>query len=81
MSTYSHIKFYQTYVGFRSVRVSEFKVKVRERGVQPLHVVWRGGNGHAFVVIENKDDADGVVKALQGLSIKDKDLRIELSNR
>ncbi len=63
------------------MRVSEFKGKVRERGVQPLRVVWRGGNGHAFLVFENKDEADGIVKALQGLSINNKDLRIELSNR
>ena len=61
--------------------MSEFKTKVRDRGVQPLRVVWRGGNGHAFLVIENKEDVNGVVKALQGLSINDKDLRIELSNR
>jgi 5-formyltetrahydrofolate cyclo-ligase len=63
----------------RSVRVSEFKAEVRDRDVQPLRVVWRGGSGFAFLNFRTIEDAEQALAALEGLHISDHSLRVEMA--
>ena len=65
----------------RSCRVSTFKTAIREKGVSPLRVIWHGGNGHAFLQFEKSDEMEDAMQKLAGLEIRDRELRIELSNR
>lgn len=69
------------YVGAlpRTVRVSEFKAEVRDRDVQPLRVVWRGGSGFAFLNFRTIEDAEHALTALEGLHISDRSLRLEMA--
>jgi len=69
------------YVGSlpRSLRVSQFKVKVRERKVTPLRVLWRGSSGFAFLNFKTQQDAEEALVALEGLQISDKALRLEMA--
>lgn len=61
----------------RSLRVSTFKSEVRGREVDPLRVIWHGGNGHAFLQFENQDLMENALKALAELDINGKKLRVE----
>ena len=61
----------------RSLRVSTFKTEVRGREVDPLRVIWHGGNGHAFLQFENQDLMENALKALSELDINGKKLRVE----
>ncbi|KAK6168108.1 hypothetical protein SNE40_022001 [Patella caerulea] len=61
----------------RSLRVSEFKKDIHDRDVQPLRVVWHGSNGHAFLQFQKQDEAESALEALQNLSIKGRDLKVE----
>ncbi|KAK3594817.1 hypothetical protein CHS0354_002861 [Potamilus streckersoni] len=63
----------------RSLRVSDFKAKVRENSVQPIRVIWRGPNGHAFLQFETADKMEAALEALVDLHIDDKKLRVEES--
>ncbi len=65
----------------RSLRVSEFKTKVKERGVAPLRVIWHGANRHAFLQFVADQEAEDALNSLKELSIDDKPLKIEMSNR
>lgn len=65
----------------KSVRISEFKAKVRENEVNPLRVIWRGNNGHAYLQFETDDGAVEAAKLLQGLSIQDSSLSVEVTQR
>lgn len=69
------------YVGSlpRSLRVSQFKTKVRERKVTPLRVLWRGSSGFAFLNFKTQQDAEEALVALEGLQISDKALRLEMA--
>lgn len=69
------------YVGSlpRSLRVSQFKIKVRERKVTPLRVLWRGSSGFAFLNFKTQQDAEEALVALEGLQISDKALRLEMA--
>jgi RNA recognition motif-containing protein len=59
--------------------VSEFKAEVRDRDVQPLRVVWRGGSGFAFLNFRTIEDAEQALAALEGLHISDHSLRVEMA--
>lgn len=61
----------------RSLRVSTFKTEVRGREVDPLRVIWHGGNGHAFLQFENSDLMESALTALADLNINGKKLRVE----
>lgn len=61
----------------RSLRVSTFKSEVRGRDVDPLRVIWHGGNGHAFLQFENSDLMESALQALEDLNINGKKLRVE----
>ena len=65
----------------RSVRVSEFKAKVRGQEVNPISVIWQGGMGRSYLLFDNNDEIDKALEALKGLNINGKDLRIEVSNK
>lgn len=69
------------YVGSlpRSLRVSQFKVKVRERKVTPLRVLWRGSSGFAFLNFRTQQDAEEALVALEGLQISDRALKLEMA--
>jgi len=54
----------------RSVRVSEFKAEVRERKVKPMHVMWRGSSGFAFLNFRTVGDAELALEALSGLQVR-----------
>lgn len=65
----------------RGLRVSEFKQKFREQNVNPLRVTWRGQVGYSYLVFESMDQVDEAMKVLSGMSINDRELRVELANR
>ena len=65
----------------RNVRVSDFKVQVRDKSVQPLQIVWRGGMRHAFLIFQDLDTAKEAINNLTDVEIDGCKLRIELSNR
>ena len=69
------------YVGSlpRSLRVSQFKSKVRERKVNPLRVLWRGSAGFAFLNFRTQQDAEEALTALEGLQVSDRSLRLEMA--
>lgn len=61
----------------RSLRVSTFKTEVRGKDVDPLRVIWHGGNGHAFLQFENSELMENALTALADLNINGKKLRVE----
>lgn len=65
----------------RGLRVSEFKQKFREQNVNPLRVTWRGQVGYSYLVFESMEQVDEAMKVLSGMSINDRELRVELANR
>lgn len=65
----------------RSTRVSQLKVGVREREVQPLAIIWHGGSGHAFLLFPAAEEAQDALTKLDGLEMNGKQLRIEMANR
>ena len=65
----------------RGLRVSEFKHKFREQNVNPLRVTWRGQVGYSYLVFESMDQVNKAMKVLSGMSINDRELRVELANR
>jgi 5-formyltetrahydrofolate cyclo-ligase len=65
----------------RGLRVSEFKLKFREQNVNPLRVTWRGQLGYSYLVFESMDEVDNAMKILSGMSINDREMRVELANR
>jgi len=71
------------YVGSlpRNLRVSDFKGHVRGKDVNPIQVIWHGNNGHAFLVFTKPEEADTALKTLDGIVMKEKKLRVEMSRR
>lgn len=71
------------YVGSlpRSLRVSEFKAKIREKNVNPMRVVWRGNNGFAFLMFQEEAELNKALENLSGLKIDDKEIKVDMSNR
>lgn len=65
----------------RGLRVSEFKHKFREQNVNPLRVTWRGQVGYSYLVFESMEQVDDAMKVLSGMSINERELRVELANR
>jgi len=65
----------------RGLRVSEFKHKFREQNVNPLRVTWRGQVGYSYLVFESMDQVDQAMKVMSGMTINDRELRVELANR
>ena len=65
----------------RSLRVSEFKAQVRDKGVNPLRVIWHGASGHAFLQFQKKDEADVALDTLRDLEIEGKPIKVEMSKR
>ena len=43
---------------------------MRDNDVNPIRVIWRGNNGHAYLQFESDDGAHEAAKLLQGLSIQ-----------
>lgn len=69
------------YVGSlpRGLRVSEFKTEVRGRKVNPVKVLWRGQMGFAFLNFRTHVEAEQALAALEGLSISDHALKLEMA--
>ena len=65
----------------RRLRVSEFKVEMRNNDVHPVRLVWRGGRGFAFLHFQSADNASTAVKALCGLEIDGRELNVELARQ
>lgn len=65
----------------RSLRVSELKTKVRENNINPLRVIWNGGQGHAFFQFQNNSEMETALESLRDFEIKGRKLRIEVANR
>lgn len=65
----------------RATRVSQLKVGIREREVNPLALIWHGGSGHAFLLFPGDDDATDALTKLDGLEMNGKQLRVEMANR
>lgn len=65
----------------RSLRVSELKSKVRENDINPLRVIWNGGQGHAFFQFQNNSEMEAALESLKDFEIKGRKLRIEVANR
>lgn len=67
----------------RFVRVSEFKNEVREAAKATeaflVRVDWFGANGFAFLNYETAKEAEAVLAALEGLTIKDKPIFVEMA--
>ena len=63
----------------RSTRVSQLKVSVREREVQPLAIIWHGGSGHAFLLFPAESEANDALNKLSGLEMNGKTLRVEMA--
>ena len=43
-----------------------------------FQVVWRGRNGHAFLVFENQEKCEEAKELLQGLTFEDKEATVSL---
>ena len=54
---------------------------VREKGVNPMRVKWRGKQNHAFLVFKDLDTAGAALKELEGLKYEDSDLIVKMSNK
>ena len=63
------------------VRVSVFKGVIRDRGVSPLQVLWRGRKGYAFLVFKDLETAEGALSELDGIELEGCDLKVKLSNK
>ena len=63
------------------VRVSSFKSIIRDRGVSPLQVLWRGRKGYAFLVFKDLDTAEAALSELDGIQLEGCDLKVKLSNK
>jgi RNA recognition motif-containing protein len=65
----------------KGTRVSELKALVRNQGVEPLRVLWRGGAGYTFLFFEQEEEAEGAITKLATLEVGGKPLRIERGGR
>lgn len=61
--------------------MSAFKTVVRDKGVSPIQVLWRGRKGYAFLVFKDLETAEGAARELDGLKFEDCDLTVKLSNK
>ena len=52
---------------------------IRERDVNPLRVIWHSGAARTFLLFTSQEEAEKAVKALDGLSIMDRAVRVELA--
>ena len=71
------------YVGSlpKTLRVSDFKKQIRDKDVRPLRVLWRGTNGHVFLIFQTMDETEDTLRKLENLSINDKEVKVALANR
>ncbi|ELT97189.1 hypothetical protein CAPTEDRAFT_57625, partial [Capitella teleta] len=60
----------------KGTRVSELKALVRNLGVEPLRVLWRGGAGYTFLFFEQEEEAESAITKLAALEVGGKALRI-----
>jgi len=44
-------------------------------------VTWRGQVGYSYLVFESMDQVDQAMKVMSGMTINDRELRVELANR
>jgi len=65
----------------KALRVSDFKRQVRDKDVNPLRVLWRGTNGHVFIMFQTMDETEDALRKLENLSINDKEVKVALANR
>lgn len=70
------------YVGSlpKTLRVSDFKKQIRDKDVRPLRVLWRGTNGHVFLIFQTMDETEDTLRKLENLSINDKEVKVALAN-
>ena len=61
------------------VRVSSFKADVKDKGVNPLKFLWRGGKGYALLFFSNLTEAETAVQNLEGFELEGKEVIVELS--
>lgn len=62
-----------------TTRVSELKSILRERGFPPLRLTWQGAQHRAFLDYSDPCQAQLVLSSLEGLSIGEQVLQVELS--
>ena len=65
----------------KALRVSDFKRQVRDKDVNPLRVLWRGTNGHVFIMFQTMDETEDALRKLENLSINEKEVKVALANR
>ena len=63
----------------RKARVSEVKSVIRDRDVNPLRVIWHSGAARTFLLFTSQEEAEKAVKSLDGLTILDRPVRVELA--
>ena len=59
-----------------SLRASELKTQVREQGINPIRMVWRGGKRHAFLLFDSRDKAEQALSTLEGMAIDGKEVKV-----
>ncbi|KAM4722135.1 methenyltetrahydrofolate synthase domain-containing protein isoform 3-T3 [Rhinophrynus dorsalis] len=62
-----------------TTRVSEFKNMLRERGAMPIRLTWQGAQRRAFLDYRDMNQAEKALSNLEGLSISDNSLKVELA--
>ncbi|CAN2389251.1 Methenyltetrahydrofolate synthase domain-containing protein, partial [Pristimantis euphronides] len=62
-----------------TTRVSELKSLLRDRGASPGHLTWQGAQRRAFLDYSDPCQAQLVLSSLEGLSIGEQVLRVELA--
>ncbi|KAK7913035.1 hypothetical protein WMY93_013246 [Mugilogobius chulae] len=61
------------------LRVSELKILLREKQAVPLRLTWQGAQHRAFLDYTDPQAAEQALTALQGLSVNDCELQVELA--
>nr|DBA16759.1 TPA: hypothetical protein GDO54_002299 [Pyxicephalus adspersus] len=62
-----------------TMRVSELKTILRSRDALPVHLSWQGAQHRAFLNYSDPAHAEFVLRKLEGLSIGDHPLRVEMA--
>ena len=49
---------------------------MREQGVLPVRMIWRGGKRHAFLLFDSRDKAEHALSTLEGMEIDGKEVKV-----
>ena len=50
--------------------------QVREQGINPIRMIWRGGKRHAFLLFDSRDKAEQALSTLEGMAIDGKEVKV-----